>query len=325
MDNSHLAAPIRNHLSATSRLVINSGLLQLHESHLDYGCGRGSDVERLIAAGYKSTGYDPYYFPQTATAADVVTMGYVLNVIEDPQLRRSALLHAWSLTRKRPIVSANVRGSGIQEIDLGRISDRGVWTKEYSHLELKAYIETVLGVRAEKLSKDKFLVSRDAPTVTVRSRSQVLELEKQLQNEGFIAPFHCVVKGYCTEFQIRTGMVDTKAIQNYDRWAGARRYYRLHSKNYNLPGAKGQMVKVIHLGHFGTEKFEWAIASIKRRNILARAKFHCKNLSFLNEFSGIKDFNFLINDCAGIQLDDEAMSRSGIRFAVPETAERSLK
>lgn len=155
MDNSHLAAPIRNHLSATSRLAISSGLLQLHESHLDYGCGRGSDVERLIAAGYKSTGYDPYYFPNTAIAADVVTMSYVLNVIEDPQLRRSALLHAWSLTRKRLIVSANVRGSGIQEIDLGRRSDRGVWTKEYSYLELKAYIETVLAGLEQSSSPNK--------------------------------------------------------------------------------------------------------------------------------------------------------------------------
>ncbi|NJL65494.1 MAG: hypothetical protein HC903_31580 [Methylacidiphilales bacterium] len=47
MNNSHLAAPHRNYLSATAKLILKLGLLTHHQTHLDYGCGRGGDVERL--------------------------------------------------------------------------------------------------------------------------------------------------------------------------------------------------------------------------------------------------------------------------------------
>ena len=55
------------------------GLLTKSETHLDYGCGYGKDVEELIDLGYQSTGYDPYYFPRCPEKADIVTLGYVLN------------------------------------------------------------------------------------------------------------------------------------------------------------------------------------------------------------------------------------------------------
>lgn len=73
MNKSHLAAPYRKHLSATAKIMINRQLLTKTETHLDYGCGRGSDVEKLQTLGYLSTGYDPYYFPGMVKPADVVT------------------------------------------------------------------------------------------------------------------------------------------------------------------------------------------------------------------------------------------------------------
>jgi len=51
--------------------------------------------------GYTSAGWDPYYSPDNScTPADVVNLGYVINVIENPAERREALIKAWELTRK---------------------------------------------------------------------------------------------------------------------------------------------------------------------------------------------------------------------------------
>ena len=75
-------------------------------SFFDYGCGWGGDVERIAALGYISAGWDPYYRPDTPhTSADVVNLGYVINVIEDLDERRQALVNAWELTRQVLIVS----------------------------------------------------------------------------------------------------------------------------------------------------------------------------------------------------------------------------
>lgn len=79
------------------------GLLTKSETHLDYGCGYGKDVEELIDLGYQSTGYDPYYFPRCPEKADIVTLGYVLNVIDSFEERQETLIKAWELTNKRII------------------------------------------------------------------------------------------------------------------------------------------------------------------------------------------------------------------------------
>ena len=74
----------------------------------DYGCGHGGDVQRLAQRGYTSSGWDPYYYPDAPrTAAEIVNLGYVINVIEDPTERCEALLQAWALTGKVLIVAAH--------------------------------------------------------------------------------------------------------------------------------------------------------------------------------------------------------------------------
>ena len=52
---------------------------------------------------------DPAFFPdETRTPADVVNLGYVINVIEDPAERVVVLAAAWELARKVLIVSARL-------------------------------------------------------------------------------------------------------------------------------------------------------------------------------------------------------------------------
>ena len=55
-------------------------------------------------------GWDLVYAPNPARReADVVNLGYVVNVIEDPSERREVLRRAWSLARQILVVSARFR------------------------------------------------------------------------------------------------------------------------------------------------------------------------------------------------------------------------
>ena len=59
--------------------------------------------------GIPVSGWDPAFFPdEERTAADVVNLGYVVNVIEDPDERVVVLAAAWELARKVLIVSARL-------------------------------------------------------------------------------------------------------------------------------------------------------------------------------------------------------------------------
>jgi hypothetical protein len=293
MNNSHLAAPYRHRLSATADLVLKTGLLSPNQTHLDYGCGRGGDVEKLRELGFDSVGYDPYYFPDAVEAADVVTMSYVLNVIQDPAERKFALLNAWRLAKKYLIVSANVRGAGIHP---GEITNLGTFTKYYNHIELKAYIESTLGYEAVKLAKDKFIVYRNGQQFTPLHHHEVLaKVEAILQGShcaiaqsGWVAPMGVIIKGYCNDFKPRPGF-DTV---DSGEFPGRIRYYRLLAKTKCLPGKTG-LVRCLHIrGGLGSEHMEWAIAALKRRNQIAQAKFHCIEQSFISEFLGCKNFDF---------------------------------
>ena len=288
MNNSHLAAPYRKHFSATARLMLKKNLIKPTETHLDYGCGRGGDTEKLRSLGYSSARFDPYYFPNTPKCADVVTMSYVLNVIADPQERREALLNAWKLAKKRLIVSSNVRGGGN---DKGEFTPLGTFTKSYSHIELKAYIQSVLGFEAIKLTKDKFLICRNiSRQFTPLHYDQVIKHSEAIAATGWIAPMNAVIKGFCWDF---------KKVPGYDPidtgiYPGRTRRYRIQSKTKNLPGKNGNLIRCLPIrGGLNSEHMQWAIAAFERRNKIAEMKFHCIEQNFLEEFLGIKKFNFL--------------------------------
>lgn len=295
MNKSHLAAPYRKHLSATAKTMINRQLLSKAETHLDYGCGRGGDVEKLQTLGYFSTGYDPYYFPGTVKAADVVTMSYVLNVIPDPQERREALLNAWNLTKKRLIVSSNVRGGDINE---GYFTPLGTFKKSYSHIELKAYIQSVLGFEAIKLTKDKFLICRaTSKQFTPLNYDEVISKSNAILNSGWVAPFDSVIKGYCNDFKRNAGYDSV----DMGLFPGRVRRYRIQAKTKSLPGKNGQLVRCLHLrGGLEGEHFKWAVTAFRRRNRIAQMKFNCIEQSFLAEFKGFSNFDFL--DCEKVKI-----------------------
>jgi DNA phosphorothioation-associated putative methyltransferase len=111
-------------------------------TYFDYGCGHGADIEYIQRLGLTSAGWDPHFPPDVPqTPADVVNLGYVINVIEDTAERREALINAWNLAQKVLIVAAQVliddRTRGVIAYGDGIITSRNTFQKYYEQEELK--------------------------------------------------------------------------------------------------------------------------------------------------------------------------------------------
>src|SRR5687767_1393532 len=101
----------RSSLSRPMRMALDAGLLDSADTTtiFDYGCGRGDDLRLLRKRGFEAHGWDPVSQPGAPLVeADVVNLGYVVNVIADPSERAGALRRAWSLARRALVVSARL-------------------------------------------------------------------------------------------------------------------------------------------------------------------------------------------------------------------------
>ena len=102
----HRTAQRRSALSSPMQHLLRFGFLDGSQSLFDYGCGR-SDVLRLLSElNVSATGWDPIFLPDAERqSTDIVNLGFVLNVIEDPNERRETLKAAFALAGKVLIVS----------------------------------------------------------------------------------------------------------------------------------------------------------------------------------------------------------------------------
>lgn len=143
----HLTALSRSSLSAPIQLLIRHQLLSTETTLFDYGCGRGDDIRYLVAEGFRAAGWDPYYAPENSrTSADVVNLGFVVNVIEDPAERIEAIHQAFSLATGVLAVSVMLHRASHQttsHVD-GVLTSRNTFQKYFSQGELKDFLELVL-------------------------------------------------------------------------------------------------------------------------------------------------------------------------------------
>src|ERR1051325_7490336 len=96
----HRTAIRRYSVSRPLGRALADGLITTKTTVLDYGCGLGADVALLQSRGVRAEGWDPYYRPDVRrVVSDVVNLGYVLNVIEDPAERVEALKQAFGLAK----------------------------------------------------------------------------------------------------------------------------------------------------------------------------------------------------------------------------------
>ena len=123
-------------------------------------------VPKLADQGIACDGWDPAFRPASPKLpADVVNLGFVLNVIEDVEERTEALRQAWDLARRLLIVAAQVKEAGRGQVSSpfgdGVLTGRGTFQKFFGQGELKAFLEAELQVEAIPASLGIFYVFRD--------------------------------------------------------------------------------------------------------------------------------------------------------------------
>lgn len=163
----HRTAIGRNNLSAPMAALNAAGLLNEGVSVLDYGCGRGDDVRTLRAAGIDAVGWDPHFVPDRTALVprDVVNLGFVLNVVEDPTERRDVLRRAFNLAERCLAVAVMLVGkgdiSGHRPHGDGFLSSRRTFQRYYTQAELRTLLLETLEITPVAAGPGIFFVFRD--------------------------------------------------------------------------------------------------------------------------------------------------------------------
>ncbi len=88
----HKTAIRRPSFSLPIKCLLRDGLLDPTGTLFDYGCGHGQDLKLLADMNIPCGGWDPVFRPDAEKQrADVVNLGYVINVIEDLRQRSATL------------------------------------------------------------------------------------------------------------------------------------------------------------------------------------------------------------------------------------------
>ena len=170
----------RADFSRPVRLALEAGLLPPGTGVFDYGCGRGHDLDRLAEAGYDVAGWDPNHRPQAERkTAEVVNLGYVVNVIEDPRERAEALKAAWGLAEGVLVVAARMSheikqlADGGDDFADGTLTSRSTFQKFFAQSELRAWLDEAL--------------PEDAPPAVPAAPGVFFVFRDPLRRQGFIA------------------------------------------------------------------------------------------------------------------------------------------
>ena len=163
----HRTAQRRSALSSPMQHLLRFSFLDGSQSLFDYGCGRGDDLRLLAELNVPASGWDPVFRPDAERqSTDIVNLGFVLNVIEDPDERRETLKAAFALARKVLIVSVMLGYQSKREqfaaYEDGVRTQRNTFQKYYVQNEFRSYVEKTLGANAIHIAAGICLVFRDA-------------------------------------------------------------------------------------------------------------------------------------------------------------------
>jgi DNA phosphorothioation-associated putative methyltransferase len=164
----HRTALTRYQLSKPVKTLLEFNQMPVGASFFDYGCGLGTDVRGLRELGFEASGWDPVHAPDPdRVEADVVNLGYVLNVIEDPGERLETMVSAWRLARRLLVVAALIGDSSADAphaiaLNDGILTRRNTFQKYFSQRELQSYIEDGLDTSAVPVAMGIFYIFRDS-------------------------------------------------------------------------------------------------------------------------------------------------------------------
>lgn len=158
----------RRALSRPVAKALEDGVIAPGESVFDYGQGRGTDVALLAQEGYDVRGWDKFHAPDAPKqAADVVNMGFVLNVIADPAERAAALKEAMSLARRAAIVSVRTDVKALDKLKGAVPYSDGVLTTAhtfqhfYSDEEAANYLQEQTGLTPHRVDSGVYYLFKD--------------------------------------------------------------------------------------------------------------------------------------------------------------------
>lgn len=162
----HKTAIRRPSFSLPIKCLLRDGLLGPSSALFDYGCGHGQDLKLLRDMEIQCDGWDPVFRSEASKRpADVVNLGYVINVVEDQRERTVALRSAWELCQTLLVVAAQVEFAAPDkeqpEYADGILTSRGTFQKYYNQNELREYLETELGSDAIPAAPGIFYVFKD--------------------------------------------------------------------------------------------------------------------------------------------------------------------
>ena len=145
--NRRKTAIARTDYSRPIRIAMSDGLIDPTTTVFDYGCGLGDDLRHLGLRGIPSWGWDPEHRRDgTLAPAQMVNLGYVVNVIEDGVERVECLKRAWSFAQGALIVSARLATDTADLKPVGAYGDGivtsiGTFQKFYEQGELKDWLD----------------------------------------------------------------------------------------------------------------------------------------------------------------------------------------
>ncbi len=159
-------AIIRPGLSSPVGSLIKAGVLTPGRSFFDYGCGHGGDIRILTENGFEAFGWDPAHRPDGQIgAADIVNLGFIVNVIEDPIERVYTLRKAWGYAKRAMAVgvmlSSRADVAGQRPHGDGYVTSRGTFQKYFTQGELIEWVTAALGVRPISIAPGVVVVFRD--------------------------------------------------------------------------------------------------------------------------------------------------------------------
>jgi DNA phosphorothioation-associated putative methyltransferase len=162
----HRTAIIRRDLSQPVQMLVSHRIVTESTTVLDYGCGQGDDVAALTANGFQAVGWDPHYAPDVPRRpADVVNLGFVLNVIEDRHERAETLKAAYGFAQRALSVAVMPIGKytfeGLKPYGDGYVTARGTFQKYFAQQELRDLIAEALGETPVAFAPGIFVVFRD--------------------------------------------------------------------------------------------------------------------------------------------------------------------
>jgi len=162
----HKTAIKRQSYSLPVKCMLRDGVLDESTTLFDYGCGHGQDLDLLKGSNIDCSGWDPVHRPEgRKVSAQIVNLGYVINVIEDVEERRDVIRDAWNLCERMLTVAAQIEFAAPDKVQEqhgdGVLTSRGTFQKYFNQYELREYLESILETDALSAAPGVFYLFKD--------------------------------------------------------------------------------------------------------------------------------------------------------------------